>query len=116
MPHVKCIVDVNIVADSKRRLGEVSLQVKENLSSDALNYGTLCERIKDLEIESSQESFWDNQLHAHDTMQQITTLKILRTRIDRWNTALSDVESLIDLSSEDATSSCKHLVPYHIVL
>lgn len=108
--RINCDVDVNIAADSKRRFTEFSRKVKENLSSDIVDYERICERLKDLELTCSQPSFWDDQPQAHSTMQQVTAIKSTISRVNKWNNLLHDVESLIDMSFDDDESSCKKLL------
>jgi hypothetical protein len=94
-------VDENALPDSKRRLSEITTKVTANTAPDVINYLNLVESVKDLEIGSSQPEFWDDQTSAQATMSEITRLKDMVARVDRWRTGIDDSGALIQMAAED---------------
>jgi len=94
-------IDDNTLPDSKRRLGEMKETINGNLSPEVLNYGALVETVRDLELESSQPNFWDDQKNAQDTLTEMNRLKDLIKRVDTWKENTEDVGTLIEMATED---------------
>ena len=69
-------VDVNSYPDSKRRLTVLQKQVESNLAPDVLNLKFLTETVKDMEQESSQAGFWDDQDKAQAVLSEMNRCKI----------------------------------------
>ena len=87
--------DVNALPDSKRRLQEVKEMVNSNLAPDVLNMKVLQQTVRDMEEESSQAEFWDNQEKAQALLSEMNRLKILISRANLWKTNCEDVEALL---------------------
>ena len=85
--------DVNALPDSKRRLSEVMGMVISNL--DVLNVKILHQKVRDMEEESSQAEFWENQEKAQALLLEMNRLKILIERADNWKTSCEDIEALL---------------------
>ena len=100
-------LDVNALPDSKRRLFEAQEKVKSYLSNDVLNYKELVGKVKDLEVESSQSGFWDDQSKAQGVLSRMNDLKSMISRIDKWQSACADVEALVEMASEDPDEARK---------
>jgi hypothetical protein len=95
------VVDENALPDSKRRLSEISVKVVANLAPEVINYLNLVESVKDLEIGSSQPSFWDDQVSAQATMSELNRLKDMVKRVDTWRSGIDDSGALIQMAVED---------------
>ena len=57
-------IDVNALPESKRLLLELSTKISSNLSKDVVDYNNLKEKVKYMELESSQPEFWNDQTKA----------------------------------------------------
>ncbi|KAJ1432691.1 peptide chain release factor 2 [Ochromonadaceae sp. CCMP2298] len=102
-------VDENALPDSKRRLSEITTKVTANTAPDVINYLNLVESVKDLEIGSSQPEFWDDQTSAQATMSEITRLKDMVARVDRWRNGIDDSGALIQMAVEDDGEADQYL-------
>ena len=98
-------VDVNALPDSKRRIAELKTKVENNLSKDVLNLGNLRGQVKDMEQESSQPEFWDDQDKAQKLLSELNRLKALVARVEGWQTSCEDVETLLEMANEDPNGS-----------
>jgi len=103
-------IDDNTLPDSKRRLGEMKETINGNLSPEVLNYGALVETVRDLELESSQPNFWDDQKNAQDTLTEMNRLKDLIKRVDTWKENTEDVGTLIEMATEDEAEADQYLL------
>lgn len=68
-------IDVNTYPDSKRRLALIQKQVESNLAPDVLNLKFLTETVRDMEQESSQAGFWDDQEKAQGLLSEMNRCK-----------------------------------------
>lgn len=103
--NVNSKIDVNDLPDCKRRLTEVSEMVSKNLNEDVINYKELVGKVQDLEQESAQPDFWENQTNAQKVMTEATRLKTLISRVDTWKLYCDDVSTLIEMATEDETEA-----------
>lgn len=94
------LYDPNLLPDNKRRLLELSKVVDEYLSRDVLDIMSLKERIRDMEEESGQENFWDDNDKAHKLLTEMNQMKALVDRGERWKSILEDINTLIELALE----------------
>ena len=69
--------------------------VNSNLAPDVLNMKVLQQTVRDMEEESSQAEFWDNQEKAQALLSEMNRLKILISRANLWKTNCEDVEALL---------------------
>ena len=69
-------IDVNTYPDSKRRLALIQRQVESNLAPDVLNLKFLTETVRDMEQESSQAEFWDDQEKAQGVLSEMNRCTI----------------------------------------
>ena len=97
--------DVNALPESKRRVGALSKKVTSNLAPDVLNIRMLRETVKDMEQESSQAGFWDDQDKAQALLSEMNRLKLLIASGDKWKTSCEDVETLLEMAMEDQKDS-----------
>lgn len=98
-------LDVNILPDSKRRLVELSNKIKSNLSPNVINYGSLVELVKDLEIQSALPEFWDNKDDAQLVLTKLDKIKEQIRRVDNWNTSVLEANDLIEMVNEGITET-----------
>lgn len=94
-------VDVNAYPDSRRRIGEIKTKVTSNMAKDVIDINRLRQAVKDMEAESSQPQFWDNQDKAQELLSELNKVKGTVDRVDAWKTNSEDIEMLLDLSLED---------------
>lgn len=99
------IIDVNALPDCKRRLAEAQTRINENLSTGVIDITALRERVKDMEIESSQSEFWNNAEQAQAILAELNRLKVTISRVDKWTNDCNDVATLIELSGESPEES-----------
>jgi hypothetical protein len=92
--------DVNAITDAKRRLIDVQLKIAANLEPSIINYVKLVERINDLEQQSSDMRFWEDQVVAKTTMAEANNLKTTVSRVQQWRKAVDDVQLLLQMASE----------------
>lgn len=104
-------MDVNAYTDSKRRLQEAQLKISANMAPTIVDYSRLVEKIKDLELQSCEASFWDDQHSAHNTLEEASRLKATVARIDSWKRTTEDICTLLDMISEDAQHAGERLDP-----
>lgn len=95
------IIDVNAIPDCKRRLGEVKSKIESNTQKDVVNLINLKGEVKDMEQESSQPKFWDDQTKAQSLMSEMNRIKALIDRVEKWTSNTEDVEMLLDMALED---------------
>ena len=103
-------LDVNALPDSKRRLEEVSGKIQSNLSKDVMDVGYLRESVRDMELESSQPGFWDDQEKAQSLLTEMNRVKALVDRVDGWKRNCEDIEALIEMAIDDEAGSLELLV------
>lgn len=94
-------LDVNALPDSKRRLAEARVKIESNMAKDVMNVGNLRESVRDMEMESSQPQFWDNQDKAQALLLELNRVKAMVERVDSWGSDCEDVETLLDMANED---------------
>lgn len=99
------VLDANAYPDCRRRLQEVGKKISSNLVKDVINYPSLLSKVKDLEMESMQPAFWDDQTKAHSVLLELNRLKDFVGRVDRWKTSRDDVEMLLDMANEEPKES-----------
>jgi hypothetical protein len=92
--------DVNAITDAKRRLADVQMKIAANLDPSIINYVKLVERISDLEQQSSDVRFWEDQVVAKTTMAEVNNLKTTVSRVQQWRKAVDDVQLLLQMALE----------------
>ena len=102
-------VDFNAYPDSRRRLTECKTKVTSNIEKDIINVKSLKASIIDMEMESSQSNFWDNQEKAQELLTELNRVKAMVTRVELWQSNVEDAEMLLDLSLEDPKDSENYL-------
>jgi peptide chain release factor 2 len=112
----KIDVDVNAYPETKRRIAEAQAKVASNTSPDVMNLRALREKIQDMETESSQPGFWDNQEVAQILMAEMMRTKELVSRADRWKTNMEDVETVLEMVAEDEEASAGLLAEAVLIL
>lgn len=100
-------IEVNALPDCKRRLAQAAEKVSSNLAKDVLNVAYLKQTVKDMEQESSQPEFWDDQAKAQEVLGELNRVKMLVARADGWKTSCDDVETIIELANESQDDACK---------
>lgn len=103
-------LDFNTLPDSKRRVGLVSARVENYISAGVLDYQSLQEKIKYLELESSQAHFWDDQSNAQKVLSDMARLKSTAARVDAWKAGCDDVLTLLDMIKEDPGETQAYLL------
>lgn len=101
-------IDVNTYPDSKRRLALIQKQVESNLAPDVLNLKFLTETVRDMEQESSQAGFWDDQEKAQGLLSEMNRLKQLISRGMKWQSSCEDVELLLEMAAEDEKGAAEY--------
>lgn len=96
-------VDVNALPDSKRRLSEALVKIESNLNKDVLNVNNLRSSIKDMETESAQPGFWDDQDTAQGLLTELNRVKSMVARVDLWKSSTEDVGALLEMAMEEST-------------
>ena len=109
-------VDVNAYPDSRRRLTEYKTTVTSNIENDIINVKSLKASIIDMEMESSQSNFWDNQEKAQELLTELNRVKAMVTRVELWQSNIEDAEMLLDLSLEDPKDSENYLTECVLLL
>ena len=71
------------------------------MAKDVIDINRLRQAVKDMEAESSQPQFWDNQDKAQELLSELNKVKGTVDRVDAWKTNSEDIEMLLDLSLED---------------
>ena len=99
--------DINAIPDSKRKLSEVKNMIAANLASDVLNVKVLRQTVKDMEEESSQAEFWENQEKAQALLLEMNRLKNLIKRAEGWESSCDDIEVLL---GNNCDLFCFHIV------
>ena len=102
-------VDVNALPDSKRKLIEITEKVTSNLAKDVMNVGQLRESVRDMEQESSQPGFWDDQEKAQALLSELNRVKAMVQRAENWLQSCEDVGVLLDMAVEDPESANEYL-------
>jgi peptide chain release factor 2 len=98
-------IEVNAYPETKRRLAEALVKVTSNTSPDVMNLRMLREKIQDMETESSQPGFWENQEIAQALLSEMTRTKELVGRADKWKSSCEDVETILEMVDEDPEGS-----------
>lgn len=97
--------DVNAWPETKRRLGECLTKIASNTSPDVMNLRALREKIQDMELESSQPGFWDKQELAQTLLSEMTRTKELVGRAEAWRSGCDDVETILEMVSDESDES-----------
>jgi peptide chain release factor 2 len=92
--------DVNALPDCKRRVVEVAQKVASNLGNDVLNLASLRQSVRDMEQESSQPEFWEDQAKAQEVLAELNRVKILIARVEAWKSGCEDVEMILELAND----------------
>jgi hypothetical protein len=98
---LRAAADVNAIPDSKRRLQAAHVKIHKNMAPSVVNYVLLVEKVKDLELESCDESFWADQDAAQRKLSEAAKLKCLIARIDNWRKQVDDIQSMLDIAASD---------------
>ena len=93
------VVDTDF-PDAKRKILELQGKVS-GFMADVIDYKSLVEQIKDLEEESSQGGFWDDQSRAQDVLGKLNRVKAQVTRVDKWTRWSEDLDTLLVMAHED---------------
>lgn len=109
-------VDVNALPDSKRRLLEASQKIDSNLSKGVINVANLRQSVKDMEQESSQPGFWDDQERAQGVLSEMNRVKAMVERVDKWKSDCEDVETIIEMANETPDEAADLLVEVKSIL
>lgn len=102
-------VDVNALPDSKRKLGEVTEKVQSNLAKEVMNLPALRESVRDMEQESAQPEFWDDQDKAQAVLLELNRVKAMVGRAENWQSSCEDIGVLLDMAVEDPDSASEYL-------
>ena len=102
--------DVNALPDSKRLVLELSEKVTSFLSQDSMNVDRLKASVRDMELESSQPSFWDDSKRAQTLLSEMNRVKQLVDRACKWKTSIEDVNTLLELSQESSSDDMISLI------
>jgi hypothetical protein len=100
---------VNDIPESKRRIVDLKLRISKNLSKGVINFDSLRRMVVDMELESSQDGFWDNQDAAQSKLAELARIKTLISRVEKWKTQCDDVETLLELASSDSDDAGKFI-------
>lgn len=103
--EVSAEIDVNVLPDSKRKLSEILEIITNNLAKDVIDYAALVQQVKDLEQESAQPEFWDDQSKAQATLAELNKVKGMVERVDKWKRNCEDAEMLLELAMEDPSEA-----------
>jgi peptide chain release factor 2 len=103
------VIDVNTLSESKRKITDLESKVNEFLSPGVLDVGALKASVRDMEEESAQPEFWDNQDKAQGLLKQLTESKAMVVRVDSWRTSCSDVAELLEMAAADPDDSALYL-------
>ena len=74
-----------------------------------LKYSEICEKIRQIEAELEEPSFWDNNPKAQDIFQNLTQLKAKKTAIDELESMKDDISTyfeLYDSAENDLDTEC----------
>lgn len=93
-------VDVNALPEAKRKLADLLENINSNLSPDVMNVQALRASIRDMEEESSQPSFWDNQEKAQGILSEMNRIKALVDRADKWKSDHEDAGAMLEMAIE----------------
>ncbi|WP_155960412.1 peptide chain release factor 2 [Fischerella sp. PCC 9605] len=66
-------------------------------TQDYLDIPALTAKIQDLEQIASQPEFWDDQVKAQKTLQELNDLKAHLQQYDRWQVSLEDTKAVLEL-------------------
>lgn len=94
-----------VIPEMKRLLSEFSEKIDSLLKNKVVDLVTLKGIVKDLEMETSDESLWDDQEKAQAIFTELTHKKDLISRVEKWIAVKDETEILLELysSSPDDT-------------
>jgi peptide chain release factor 2 len=87
------------VSSLKKRLSSATENV--GTASSMFNLQAIRSSIEDLETAASQDGFWDDADNAQKLMQELESQKSTLSRIRRWEEALADCKTALELCSAD---------------
>ena len=85
--------------DLKRSFQKYQIKVNQNIKG--IDEVTLLASYKDLEIETSQEEFWNDTKKAREVTKNMNFIKSMLDRISKWKTSVSDVEVLFEMINSE---------------
>jgi hypothetical protein len=83
--------DFYSISELKRRLSQLDLRIESTLSGGVINYQQMKQKLRFLELESSQSAFWDDQSKAQEGLTEISKLKVNIERIEAWKSKVEDL-------------------------
>ncbi|NWF61989.1 MAG: peptide chain release factor 2 [Fischerella sp.] len=83
------------VLELKREIETLSERLGK--TQDYLDIPALTAKIQDLEQIASQPEFWDDQVKAQKTLQELNDLKAHLQQYDRWQVSLEDTKAVLEL-------------------
>eukprot|EP01036_Dinobryon_divergens_P033341 gene33341-43104_t len=83
----------------------MSQKIDSNLGKDVIDYKALVSSLKDMETESSQADFWEDQTNAQKLLSEMNRVKSLISRVDKWKTNIDDVSTLLDMAAENPSDA-----------
>ena len=108
--------DPNALPNAKRQVGELADRVNANLVSEVLNVAALRAQAKDIEEESSQPNFWDDQENAQTQLAELNHVKALAERADKWQSAVVEVNDMVELAIMEPGEAALYLAEAHRLL
>lgn len=80
-------------------------QMRVNQNIEAIDEITLAASYKDLEMETSQEGFWNDTNKAREVSKKMNFIKSMMDRISKWKTYVSDAEVLFEIIASESENS-----------
>ena len=108
--------DPNALPNAKKRVQGLSERVASNLAPKVLNVAALKAQANDIEEESSQPNFWDDQKNAQSLLAELNRIKALVTRAESWLAACTDVNDMIELAILEPDEAPVYMDEAHSIL
>lgn len=97
--------------DLKRRLNEFESSVNSILATKLIDLNALKGVVKDLEEESSQESFWEDQDRAQSVLGELNRARDMVNRVEEWIRGKEDVSTYLELYDLENDGECANCFP-----
>lgn len=97
--------------DLKRRLNEFESSVNSILATKLIDLNALKGVVKDLEEESSQESFWVDQERAQSVLGELNRARDMVNRVEEWIRGKEDVSTYLELYDLENDGKCANCFP-----
>ncbi|MCX7592952.1 MAG: peptide chain release factor 2 [Fischerella sp.] len=94
------------VLELKREIEMLSERLGK--TQDYLDIPALTAKIQDLEQIASQPGFWDDQIKAQKTLQELNDLKDHLQQYDRWQVSLEDTKAVLELLELESDEALLH--------